>query len=62
MLGMDKRVIPIDIEAGDDEKLKEYQEPDDISEKSDDYGDEDIRREITIESEPLFGFTYKPGK
>ena len=62
MLGMDKRVIPIDIEAGDDEKLRDYQEPDDISEKSDDHEVEDIKREVTIESQPLFGFTYKPGQ
>ena len=62
MLGMDKRVIPIDIEAGDDEKLRYYQEPDDISEKSDDYEVEDIKGEVTIESQPIFGFTYKPGK
>ena len=62
MLGMDKRVIPIDIEVGDDEKSRDYQEPDDISEKSDDHEVEDIKREVTIESQPLFGFTYKPGQ
>ena len=62
MLGIDKRVIPIDIEAGDDEKSRDYQEPDDISEKSDDHEVEDIKREVTIESQPLFGFTYKPGQ
>ena len=59
---MDKRVIPIDIEVGDDEKSRDYQEPDDISEKSDDHKVENIKREDTIESEPLFGFTYKPGQ
>ena len=62
MLGIDKRVIPIDIEAGDDEKSRDYQEPDDISEKSDDHEVEDIKRKVTIESQPLFGFTYKPGQ
>ena len=62
MLGMDKRAIPIDIEAGDDEKLRDYQEPDDISEKSDDHEVEEIKREVKIESQPLFGFTYKPGQ
>ena len=62
MLGMDKRVIPIDIEVGDDEKSRDYQEPDDISEKSDDHEVEEIKREVTIESQPLFGFTYEPGQ
>ena len=62
MLGMDKRAIPIDIEVGDDEKSRDYQEPDDISEKSDDHEVEDIKQEVTIDSQPLFGFTYKPGQ